>query len=168
MHRVPRVLLLAAVIPAMAACAANDGRYPSLQMRPAERVAGTFEPATPPPAPAPMAEGTLGRLGDLEAAARAAHARFAAQAPEARSLVLAGRGADVTDNRWGAAQIALADLDGIRSETAIALGDIDLMFVDATLTNTERAAIERTRSAIVALVAEEDGVLANLRGEAGQ
>lgn len=168
MHRVPRVLLLAAVIPAMAACAANDGRYPSLQMRPAERVAGTFEPATPPPAPAPMAEGTLGRLGDLEAAARTAHARFAAQAPEARSLVLAGRGADVTDNRWGAAQIALADLDGIRSETAIALGDIDLMFVDATLTNTERAAIERTRSAIVALVAEEDGVLANLRGEAGQ
>ena len=168
MHRVPRVLLLAVVIPAMAACAANDGRYPSLQMRPAERVAGTFEPATPPPAPAPMAEGTLRRLGDLEAAARAAHARFAAQAPEARSLVLAGRGADVTDNRWGAAQIALADLDGIRSETAIALGDIDLMFVDATLTNTELAAIERTRSAIVALVAEEDGVLANLRGEAGQ
>lgn len=110
-----------------------------------------------------MPEGTLGRLGALEAAARAAHARFVAQAPSARAVVSAGRGADVSDNRWGAAQIALADLDGIRSEAAIALGDIDLLFVDATLADSDRAAIERSRQAIVALIAQEDATLAELR-----
>ena len=167
MHRTPRILLLACALPAVVGCAAGDGRYPSLQMRPAERVAGSFEVASPPPSPAPLAEGTLGRLGELEAAAQAAHTRFIAQAPEARRLVLAGRGADVADNRWAAAQIALADLDGIRSETAVALGDVDLLFVDATLGNVERAAVERTREVIVGLVREEDRMLASLRGEAG-
>lgn len=113
-----------------------------------------------------MPEGTLGRLGALEASARAAHARFVEQAPAARALVTAGRGADASDNRWGAAQIALADLDGIRSETAVVLGDIDLMFVDATLADSDRVAIERSRQAIVALITQEDAVLAELRGDA--
>lgn len=150
----------------IAACAAGGGRYPSLELRPAERVAGTFTPVPQAEGPAPMPEGTLGKLGALEATARAAHARFVEQTPSARAVVAAGRGADVSDNRWGAAQIALADLDGIRSEAAIALGDIDLMFVDATLADSDREAIERSRQAILALIAQEDTVLAELRGDA--
>ena len=166
MVRLPRIAALALLVALIPACSGTGGRYPSLELRPAERVAGTFTPAPAAEGPAPMPEGTLGKLGALEAAARAAHARFVEQAPSARATVAAGRGADVSDNRCGAAQIALADLDGIRSEAAIALGDIDLMFVDATLADSDREAIERSRQAIVALIAQEDATLAELRGAA--
>ncbi|OZA93114.1 hypothetical protein U4960_07625 [Altererythrobacter sp. H2] len=153
----------------LTACAGGSARYPSLEIRPAERAEGSFAVAgggASTLTEAPMPEGTLARLGELEARARAAHSRFVARAPAAGSLVEAGRGADVSDNRWGAAQIALADLDGIRSETAVALGDLDLLYVDATLAFTERDAIGRTRAGIVALIAEEDRILAGLRARA--
>ncbi|MFN4112755.1 MAG: hypothetical protein ACK4GD_02305 [Sphingomonadaceae bacterium] len=164
MHRAPRVLTLAVSIAILSGCAGDGGRYPSLAMRPAERVEGTFVPAPAAITAAPMAEGTLGRLGDLEAAARTAHARFAAQAPAARSRVQSARGANVADNRWAEAQITLAELDSIRSEAAIVLAEIDLLFVDATLSFSDREAIERSRAAIVAMIAQEDDVLAELRG----
>lgn len=166
MSGLSRMAVLAVIVAPITACSANGGRYPSLELRPAERMTGAFVPVPPTEGPAPMPEGTLGRLGALEASARAAHARFVEQAPAARALVTAGRGADASDNRWSAAQVALADLDGIRSETAVVLGDIDLMFVDATLADSDRVAIERSRQAIVALITQEDAVLAELRGDA--
>lgn len=151
----------------LAACAADTGRYPSLAVRPAERVEGSFTPIPSDPGPAPMADGTLGRLGQIESAAKNAHARFVERTPAARSAVSAGRGADPADNRWGAAAVALADLDSIRSEAAIALGDLDLLFADATLGYTERDAIDRTRSEVLALISQQDRVLAELRGGFG-
>lgn len=159
------------VVLAMAAsgCASSTAEnYPSLAVRPAERMEGSFTPVPQAPAPTPMPEGTLGRLGELEASARAAHARFREQAATARGIVLAGRGTAVGDNRWGAAQIALADLDSLRSQTAVALGDLDQMYVDATVADSDRQAIDASRRAVVAIVAEQDRVLADLRGVAGQ
>lgn len=146
----------------LAGCAREAASYPSLAVRPAERVGGTFTPP-PPPLPGPMPEGTLGRLGDVQAAARAAHDRFLAQLPRARELAAAGGGAGVESDRWAAAQVALADLDSIRSQTAVALGDLDLLFAEATLSFTDRAAVEQTRADVLALIREEDRVLAGLR-----
>lgn len=147
----------------LAACAGDGGRYPSLATRRAERVEGSF---TPPPVvlePAPMPDGTLGTLGELEALARGAHSRFLARAPQARAAVAIARGVSPEDNRWGAAAVALADLDAIRSEAAVALGDLDLLFADASVGFTQRDAIGRTRSEVVALIAEQDRILNELR-----
>lgn len=151
----------------LSACAGDSGRYPSLATRPAERVEGSF---TPPPValdPAPMPDGTLGTLGELEALARGAHSRFVARAPQARAAVSAARGVSPEDNRWGAAAVALADLDAIRSEAAVALGDLDLLYANATVGFTQRDAIERTRTQITALIAEEDRILSELRQSFG-
>lgn len=166
MARLPGSAALALLSVVVSACSGAGGRYPSLELRPAERVSGTLTAAPAVEQPDPIPDGQSGRLGALEAAARAAHARFVERAASARQLVKAARGADPGETRWAAAQIALADLDGIRSEAAIALGDIDLMFVEATLTNTDRVAIEHGREAIVALIAQQDSILAELRGDA--
>ena len=168
MSRALSVLYVMPSLFALAACASGAESYPSLAVRPAERVEGTF--AAPPavPDPAPIGAAEAGRIDSLVGSATGTHRRFLDRVDSARSLVLAGRGASPEDNRWAAAQVALADLDSIRSEAAIALGDLDLMFVDATLSNTQRAEVDTARNRILAFLAEQDRILSALRQEAGQ
>ncbi len=171
MHRSTRFLAASLACFALAACASAGGDYPSLAIRDAERVAGTFEVAaseTETVAPAPVAANTLERLAQLREEAGSAHRTFMAAVPGARSAVSAARGAEVTENRWAAAQVALADLDSARSQAAIALGDLDLLYADATLAFTDREQISAARSDVVALVSEEDRILAELRGGIAQ
>jgi hypothetical protein len=151
----------------LAACAAGSGDYPSLAIRDAERVEGSFEtgtPAEPPSPPEPPSADLLGRLSQLQAQATDAHRAFLEAAPGARRAVAAAQGASVTTNSYAEAQIALADLDSHRSRAAVALGDLDLLFADATLAFEVRAPIAETRSEVAALIAEEDAILAELRG----
>lgn len=154
---------------ALAACASNNTDYPSLAIRDAERVEGTFEAASPAalPQPDPVAEGTLGQLAQLREAARNAHNAFTSAVPEARRLVAAARGAGTSSDRWAAAQVALADLDSSRSQATIALGDLDLLFVDATLDYTQRDEIAATRDEVAGLIARQDRILAELRNLIG-
>lgn len=164
MSRFARSLLLLSTATLLTACASAGDRYPSLAIRDAERVQGTFAvspAAAPTEAPAPP--GTLDRVAQLGAEARSAHAKFMAAAPGARQAVGAARDAAVTENRWAVAQIALADLDSARSEAAIALGDLDLLYADATLAFTEREQIGATRREVLALLSEADRILAELR-----
>lgn len=153
---------------ALAACAGSAESYPSLAVRPAERVGGTFAVTDPVPDPAPLGQPALNRIDQFLTSARTTHARFVDRAATARSQVAAGRGTTPDDNRWALAQVALADLESIRSENAVVLGDIDLMFVDATLSNTEREQVASARDAILALIAQEDRLLADLSGGAGR
>jgi hypothetical protein len=155
----------------LAGCASTGDRYPSLAIREAEireadRVAGEFAvvpPAEPTPLP-PIAPETAGRLGQLRAQAATAHQKFLAAVPGTRSAVAAARGSGITDDRWASAQVALADLDSSRSEAAIALGDLDLLFADAALAQELRDEIVVARTEVTGLIAEEDRVLAELRG----
>lgn len=148
----------------LGACA-SSGNYPSLAQRPAERAQGTFTPDTaepaPPPPVAPSAD-LAARLAELRSQAEATHAEFVRAAPAAERLANAagGRGSD----SWAAAEVALSDLDSIRSRVAVALADLDALWVDSTLEAGPREAIGATRTAVEALVAEEDAVLARLRG----
>lgn len=149
------------------ACQSAGADYPSLAIRDAERVQGTFEVAgsnEAAPQPEPLQQGTLDRLGLLVEQARRAHTQFMEAAPGARSTVSAARGSSVESDSWAAAQVALADLESTRSSAAIALGDLDLLFADATLSFTERDAIGEARETVVALIAIEDRTLAELRG----
>lgn len=158
---------IASLLPAvsLAACASTGGDYPSLAQRPAERIEGTFTPDTaPPPSPPPVAPSAdlVTRLADLQRQAQAAHGEFRSATPAAERLT-ASSGSSGSDS-WAAAQVALADLDSIRSRVAVALADLDTLWVDSTLEAGPREAIGATRVSVEALVAEEDAVLARLRG----
>ena len=160
-------LLALAPIAILAGCA-SSGDYPSLAQRPAERVQGTLTPATaeatPAPPPAPSAN-LVERLAGLQREAAARHTEFTAALPSAERLANAA-GATGSDS-WASAQVALADLDSLRSRVAVSLADLDTLWVDATLDGGARDAIGATRSEVETIVRQEDEALARLRGRVG-
>lgn len=161
-----RIAPLLVAVP-LAACASGGGDYPSLAIRDAERVQGSFEPAASgeaPPAPAAPSADLTERLAQLRTEAASAHQAFLDAAPGARRAVAAGRGAGVESDSYAEAQVALADLDSHRSRAAVSLGDLDLLFADATLAFEIREPIAAARDEVTAMIAEEDAVLAELRG----
>ncbi len=150
----------------LGACASDSDRYPSLDVRPAERVHGIFAPVDPAPPTLVPAEATpelLASLTQIQSAATAAHQDFLKAAPGARKAANSAINADVASNAWGDAQIALSGLDSARSRVAISLGDLDLLFANATLGFEERHQINHARNAVIAMLQEEDSVLAELR-----
>jgi len=162
-----RLALLVSLV-LLAGCASASGDYPSLAQRPAERAQGTFTPDAPdaaPPLPVLPSADLAARLAELSRQADATHAEFRGATPAAERLasVAGSRGSD----SWAAAEVALSDLDSIRSRTAVALADLDTLWVDATLEAGPREAIGMARTVVEALVAEEDAVLARLRGRVG-
>jgi hypothetical protein len=153
---------------ALSACAGTGGDYPSLAIRDVERAQGQFEPIPVEPIAVPQVptnyEGSLNeRLAMLVEAAASAHQRFVASAPTARRAVASAGRSDIGSSAWGAAQVALADLTSIRSDTAIALADLDILHIAASIAAEDRAQVDAARASVIALVEEEDAVLAELR-----
>ncbi len=160
-----RKTLPCVALAAFVAGCATPADYPSLAQRPAERVEGTFNPegAEPqPPAPILPSADLSARLAELERQARAAHREFVEATPAARRLAAAA-GPTASDS-WASAQVALADLDSTRSRVAIVLADLDSLWTDATIEAGPREAIGTVRANVEDLVAQEDAVLAQLRG----
>jgi len=168
LHNILRTTFGLAMGALLCACASSSDRYPSLAIRDVERASGTFYPVAPQPIePAAISPDTVSRIEQLVAQARSAHSDFASAAPSARASVNAAAGLGPESNVWAVAQVALADLDSHRSLAAIALADLDLLFANATLEFSERARIDAAREEVIALLAEEDAVLADLRGTNG-
>ena len=165
----PALLAALALVPAIAACqTAPDGAYPSLAIRDVERAQGQLEPVPGDPIDVPPVEVPLDgpldqRLAALVEQGRSAHARFTEAAPRASRLASAASGSGVGSDAWASAQVALADLDSIRSMTAIALADLDILFIAASVEATDTAALTAARQSLLALVREEDRTLADLR-----
>ncbi|MGI8942683.1 MAG: hypothetical protein ACR2FJ_00330 [Qipengyuania sp.] len=162
------VILLFAAGAMLAGCASAEGQYPSLAVRDVERVQGRFEPIESAPLDVPevqvdLAGGLDARLASLLTQARAAHEEFVASTPAAANRAAAASGAAIGSDAWAAAQVALADLDSIRSRTAIALGDLDILYIAASVQAEERGAIDVVRERVIAIVSEEDEALAQLR-----
>jgi hypothetical protein len=156
---------LVALAPAtlLAACASTTD-YPSLAQRPVERVEGAFatEVSAPTPTPPPALSADLAaRLADLQRDASSLHAQFVDAAPTATRLAAAA-GPTGSDS-WASAQVAVADLDSLRSRVAVSLADLDALWVDSKLENNPREAIGAARDSVEGLVAQEDQVLARLR-----
>ncbi|GGD97353.1 hypothetical protein GCM10011515_16410 [Tsuneonella deserti] len=151
----------------VSACA-SSGDYPSLAQRPAERVGGLFEPDTPEvipsPPPAPSAD-LVARLAQLQRDAASLHAQFNAAAPAATRL--AGAAGGTGSDSWASAQVALADLDSLRSRVAVSLAELDALWVDSTVEAGPRDAIGSARDAVEGMVRQEDEVLARLRSRVG-
>lgn len=150
----------------LSGCAAPEGKYPSLAIRDAERVDGSSAVVTAPITPSaeiPLSGAVTARLAQLQAAATTAHQTFLNAVPAATRLVSAASGAGVTTDRWADAQIALANLDSARSQAAIPLADLDVLHADAVLALEHHSRIVETRAAVIAMIAEQDRILSNLR-----
>ncbi len=145
----------------LAACSAPSQEYPTLAVRDIERTGGTME-VEPAPPPAPPPASTLSSLDDLAQAARAAHSQFLAAAPRARSVVASAAGAARGSERWSQAQVAIADLEAQRSQTMIALADLDRIFVAAATSGQATDSISAVRGEIDALVEEQNALIGNL------
>ncbi len=65
---------------------------------------------------------------------------------------------------WASAAIALADLESARSEVMIVLADLDALYASARVEDLATVWIASTRDQVIALVAAEDDILAELRG----
>ena len=158
--RFNRALLL---LPLLAACATPEGEYPSLAIRDAERVSGTFDPAPPTPyVPPPTPAQVLGRLEQLAADAASAHRAFLAEAPTARNAVAAASGAEPGSDGWARASVALAGLESARSRAMIALSDLDRLMVDAAIEGDELQRIVAVRDQVIAQVDEQNAVIGGL------
>ena len=148
----------------LTACATADGDYPSLAIRDIERAEGRFEPVSPQRLDVPkVITGITRDPAAIRQQATESHARFMTALATARGTVLAGRGAQPGSNAWGAAQVALADLESIRSSTAIALADLDTLKIAADVQYAASAVLDASRQEVARLVAEQDAVLADLR-----
>lgn len=107
--------LLLALLPALSACSADGDRYPSLLPRPIESRSDA-EPVRPDPVATPDAALDARIAAQLAAAERIA-TRFRALASEAEAKVAIARGTAPGNDRWIAAQLALADLNAARDES---------------------------------------------------
>lgn len=159
-------IICVAVCSALAGCAADTERFPSLALRDAERVSGSFEPTQGEAIrPSPLAADTLASVAEITARAGSAHQDFLSSTPMASSLIEAASGTDSESNSWAAAQIALADLDAKRGATGTALADLDQFYADASLRFEERQQVAEARSEVAQLVAIQDDQLDKLRAE---
>lgn len=192
----PALLLACPLVPALAlgGCTDDRGRIPSLAARPVELeysegiTPPASAPASPPapaaksdsPAPAPVESpdgapltGTplAARLTALEAQARDADSRFTAMAPDATRTITAAQKAPRDSDIWSAGQVALARLQGARSDTAIPLADLDTMASEAAIRAVDHPEIqgdvkriEAVRDAVAARLAAQDALLGRLHG----
>ncbi len=164
-------LMVCAICTIATGCAGGSDRYPSLAVRDAERIQGTFEPvdssdAVTKPRPAPP--GQQSQLNALLSEAGAVHADFMESVPAAQDLILAIDETGPENKAWGDAQVALAALESRRSQAAIALGDMDLLYANASADFVERREIDAARQQVIALIEQEDAILAELRRQISQ
>jgi hypothetical protein len=153
----------------LAGCAKDSELYPSLAIRDQERVTGAFDPVEPPPdIPPRQGAATQGNLARYRADAADAHKRVLAAAEQARAPLAAARGKDTGGDEWASASIALANVEAARSETMIALAEIDLLYVAAQTQAGELGAIVGALSEVNAMVLEEDRLIATLYRDLAQ
>ncbi len=169
MHRTIHVSFLLGIGLSLSACATDAGLYPSLARRPAERITATFAPVAPPvpiPLPPPAAA-VAGRTDVLVGAARSADAKFRQKEPRARALVNSTGRARMGTEAWSVATIAVSELEAARGEAMVALSDLDLIYNDVRVRGEDPSAIGAARDSVVALIAQEDLVLGELRSRLG-
>lgn len=157
-------LLAPAVI--LSGCAASSDKYPSLAIRDFERNAETGETAPPaaiaPPAPYTVPSSTLSALNAARDRAQSAHAAFLAALPATRRKVAAARGAGPTSNGWAEAQVALADLISKRSQTAVYLGNVDVLIADTAIAAKSADYPRSIQNEVAAMLASQDRSIAQL------
>ena len=170
MSPIARASLCVSLSASLAACASTDETYPSLAIRDVERAQGQFEPVQTAQLDVPevkidLTGGLDARLASLVAAAQNAQSSFEEVRPRATRLVSAARRSAVGSDAWASAQVALAELDTARSLAAVPLADLEAILVAQRVAADDVAAVTGARDQVLALVARQDAVLADLRAQ---
>lgn len=169
-----RLLPALAAALAMTGCAASKD-YPSLALRPAERVSGTMNPvpAAPDaaiPAPPASADASLAtRLAALVDGARAGDRSFATLRADAERAMSAGAGGDAFGRPRLNAQVALSQLQVGRSQTIAALATLDTLYATArdaqpVADTPDLRAIAAARGEVEEMARRQDAALDSLAG----
>ncbi len=148
----------------LAACAGSGDQYPSLAIRDAERVTGQFNPSsagdgTSHSTRPSVAAGDISRIVDQ---ARESHRNFVAAQPSASRLVSGARGSGSESEARAQALVALADLSSKRSDTVIALADLDLMAAGAATEFSSTQSLGAAQRLVLEFVNAQDAALAQL------
>lgn len=160
-----KLMPAAIAILVLSACGDSSG-YPSLSRRDVEKSQAQPAPA-PVSTPVPDSPDLAPRLAELVAQARAAHAKFESRTPRAQQLSASASGAAMASETWSVASVALADLEGSRSEAMVALADLDQLYAARRVDGGDGASIAAARDQVMAWIGAEDAVLAALRGRLG-
>lgn len=154
-------LAVLGLIAALSACAANEGRYPSLALRPFETGSAVVGPA--PESTGPIRPATSpAALAALRSTAMRAHAAFLTQETATAPLARAAAGQSIDTNARAAALVAMAELTSQRSATAAVLADLDLLVAEAATALFPDPALMATQAEVAALLAREDAGIARL------
>lgn len=165
-----RIALLSGLVSALAlaGCAGDAARYPSLALREVEkRPFYTVPDAPPAAATAPQPADTAG-IAALRQNAESAFAAFAQKQPAVSALVAQARGQRSDSAARARALAALADLTAQRSATFVPLGELDRIAAETAAQYGETAPITAAQAAVLALVERQDASLDALWGELGQ
>lgn len=138
----------------LAGCAQTSTRYPSLLPRPSEGF--NFVEPERPEAPKAAPDAALdAQIATLTATIDAAEQDFQRAVRDAEAKVARARGLAAGSSPWLDAQTALSVLDGVRSRTAIVLGDMDQLRIDRAQAGQAdypalQAAIDRASAIVTA------------------
>ncbi|MGE0179412.1 MAG: hypothetical protein AB7O91_06290 [Sphingomonas sp.] len=156
------IILFMLGIAALAACA-PAGPFPSLAMRPEERLVSVGEPRRPmvaTPADAALRQRATSLLAEGRSGARAFESGFDAADRATRNPGRMG------SESWISAQLALSRLEAARSNTTIALGALDRLateHADLPTNADDYAFILEAKRELERLTAEQQARLDRLR-----
>ena len=174
MSRASLALLVLTSSLTLGGCASAAGDYPSLAIREVERPSGSAMPvdAAPPPLPVQLSAQTGQRIAQALERARKAHSAFVAGTGRTAGAVSAARGSRAPADAWIAAQLALANLQSLRSEAVIAQADLDLLFAEERLAepgpiSPTAQALANAREQVDGWVDEQNRTIARLAGQLG-
>lgn len=155
----------------LAGCLQPMAELPSLERREVELRDREAEAKAPPPPIEAVADPVLARdLTAILARADKAEADFALARSVAQQAAGAARGKEVGSEDWSVAQTRISALDAPRRELAQILGDLEEMYVARLQKEAAGEVkpggsdqIEQARQHVLALLANQDEVIGNLK-----
>lgn len=164
-------LVLSATPLAVTACLQPMAELPSLERREVELRDREAEAKAPPPPIETVADPALARdLTALLTRADKAEADFALARSAAQAAAGAAKGDAVGSEDWSVAQTRISALDAPRRELAQILGDLEELYVARLQKEAAGEVkpggsdqIEQARQHVLALLANQDGVIGSLK-----
>lgn len=155
-----RPLLLGLVL--LGGCARDEGSFPSLAARPAEK-RGFAEPEARAPTPAAVDPALDGRIAALDTRLATATRGFDAAAARAEPAAARARGSAAGSESWIAAQSALSDLDSARADASGVVTDGEALEVErAGALLPDYPALEAFQVRARATLARQEALIARL------
>lgn len=114
----------------LSACAAEEGKFPSLDRRPYESKNPVIAPEAPPPAPVALPAELAALVAALTVRHTAAEATFAADLPSVQSVASKAAGSAAGSESWVNAHLQLSRLDKARADSIAVVREFDTLIAE--------------------------------------